>query len=323
MRMAERLKESYSAAGQFPVKLLHVAPCVGKIIRPAHIQLSPTNACNLACSFCSCDDRDHSHQMDIEDISAALRTFAGLGCLAVTITGGGEPLLYPDIGRLLQTCVELGIAPGLVTNGELFGDAPEEIAHCVWVRASLSDERDLSRIEAGLRSVRRHFPHVDLAISYVVSRFPQMENIARAIRFTQSEGLTHIRIVHDLVDLPGATPMDVLRRAMTRRGVGGDKVIYQDRTQHTRGARRCLISLLKPVLAADGHIYPCCGVQYARQNEKHDFTSLFRMGNIGDILDIWGEQRYFDGGGCHICYYQAYNDLLAMMVDRPEHVEFV
>jgi len=53
-------KDSYTAADAFPIKVLKNSILQNGKIKPFHIQLYPTNVCNLNCSFCSCANRNRN-----------------------------------------------------------------------------------------------------------------------------------------------------------------------------------------------------------------------------------------------------------------------
>ena len=85
--------ESYTAASVYPVKVLQSADAVDwrRCVMPIHVQLNPTNACNLECEFCSCSARDKKIRLPFDLIKDMMVMFKRLGMKAVTITGGGEP----------------------------------------------------------------------------------------------------------------------------------------------------------------------------------------------------------------------------------------
>ena len=90
------------------------------------------------------------------------------------------------------------------------------------------------------------------------------------------------------------------------------RVIYQDRSYPTKGMKKCLISLLKPIIAADGKVYPCCGIQYAVKNEPLDFHHNMK----GSLERIHDAQKHFNGELCDICYYSKYNELLNLLMEE-------
>ena len=87
--------------------------------------------------------------------------------------------------------------------------------------------------------------------------------------------------------------------------------------------RERLISLLKPVIGADGLLYPCCGTQYAMFPPPGDYDDLMCMGPAIELYSIYQEQKHFDGSQCVRCYYDEYNALLEQIIIPLEHKEFV
>jgi len=93
--MSDEMKSSYSAAGAFPIKVLLHDRLIQKIrrkgkIMPIHVQLSPTNKCNLNCSFCSCSERDKKLELSYDEIDEIMTKAKACGCESVTITGDAQ-----------------------------------------------------------------------------------------------------------------------------------------------------------------------------------------------------------------------------------------
>ena len=319
---------SYTSANIFPVKLLKskdVPDRFGKI-KPIHIQLNPTNVCNLNCSFCSCSNRDKKIELKYEYLQGIMKDAALLGCRAVTITGGGEPLLYPKINELIHFLYNLNIQIGLVTNGTMFEKLHfESIKKIRWIRISHTDSRVFDFKYAGyLTKYILHTENVDWAFSYVLSDKPNLGNIVQVVNYANKKQFTHVRIVSDLLDLKHTPDMDIIKEALNHAfGVPDDLVIYQGRKEFVKGRKKCLISLLKPVIGADGNLYPCCGAQYAKDPPPGDYDETMCMGIAADLYEIYQGQRYFDGSQCVRCYYDDYNSLLEQMIEPIEHEEFL
>jgi organic radical activating enzyme len=317
---------SYTAASTFPAKLLQnigVIECVRQgYIPPVHVQLNPTNRCNLKCGFCSCSERDKKVELSLDSIVETMSRFKTLGCQSVTITGGGEPLLHPNINTLLATLnLDLKIKVGLVTNGTQFKNLANYL-DITWCRISSSDDREPDW--AGIMNAVQQGPKVDWAFSHVLTREPSWEILERLVVFANKHKFTHVRIVGDLLDIDlAATQVKQAQNHLYVQGISDSRVIYQDRAEYTKGRQRCGISLLKPVLGADGGIYPCCGVQYAQDTPGRDLVASMSMGTIEDIDRIWKEQNAFDGSVCSRCYYDPYNLALDLLGTSLCHAEFI
>ena len=253
---------SYTSANIFPVKLLkskEIPDRFGKI-SPIHIQLNPTNVCNLNCSFCSCSNRDKKIELKYEYLQGIMKDAALLGCRAITITGGGEPLLYSKINELIHFLHSLDIQIGLVTNGTMFEKLGfESIQKIRWIRISHTDIRAFDfKYKGYLTKYMFNTEMVDWAFSYVISDKPNLGNIIQVVNYANTKQFTHVRIVSDLLDLKHMPDMDLIKESLNYAGISDDLVIYQGRKEFVKGRKKCLISLLKPVISADAKLYPCC-----------------------------------------------------------------
>ena len=322
MENMNTMLSSFSAAGTMPAKLLRTQPIVKGKILPRHVQLCPTNVCNLNCAFCSCAGRKRKEAISWKRMSHLLPRLAGFGTQAVTLTGGGEPLCYPQINDVISRLAVFNIKVGLVSNGYLFHDklTPHTTRELTWSRISCSDDRDLDKLFASIAPTIETAPDVDWAFSYVVTAKPDWIKLNKVIVFANEYLFTHVRIVGNLMDIENSPSMDEVRGNIF---TPDHRVIYQGRKDFDHGDERCLISLLKPVIAADGNVYPCCGAQYAIANGTGDFPAEMNMGPMEDLNQIVNGQKYFDGSVCDRCYYKAYNTTLDMMTTPLSHEEFV
>jgi organic radical activating enzyme len=317
---------SYTAANAVPVKIFRNADLVSRLLRGKiplyHLQMIPTNKCNLNCSFCSCKKRNKKEELTLDQIATIIRKVRELGCKAVTITGGGEPLMHPQINEIIFRFHEAKIKVGLVTNGLLLGRLqPEIIRQLTWCRISCCDERDFDhQTEDIIQHAVIQGPGVDWAFSYVVGKKFNAPNLNRYVDFANRHRFTHVRVVSDLCDLDNVQTMGEIKTAVK---YPDDLVIYQGRKEYDPGQPDCWISLLKPIIGADGKIYPCCGVQYAHEEQDLDMPESMCMGTINELDSLYREQIPFFGSQCARCYYRNYNEILGQMVSPMEHLEFV
>src|SRR3989304_5806366 len=79
--------------------------------------LEPTSLCNLACDGCYREDEKDSHK-SFEDVKRELDVFQkyrNTDCISIA---GGDPLLYPDIVKLVKEIKSRSLKPIINTNGK-------------------------------------------------------------------------------------------------------------------------------------------------------------------------------------------------------------
>jgi MoaA/NifB/PqqE/SkfB family radical SAM enzyme len=84
---------------------------------PVMAHVIPIRRCNLSCTYCNEYD-DFSKPVPAEVMTARLDQLAALGTTIVTFSGG-EPLLHPELDRLITHIRNRGILAGMITNGYL------------------------------------------------------------------------------------------------------------------------------------------------------------------------------------------------------------
>jgi len=306
----------YVAAGAFPIKLVRCKDAIidGRIV-PYHLQLFPTNRCNKNCPFCSCLKIDRRLELSFNEIKQILDYFRKLGSKAITISGGGEPTLHQNLNDILLYAKLLGYEIGLVSNGVLWSKKGNfDIANntLTWSRLSVTDDT-INNIEIYANNLL----YVDVGLSYVVVEDTNVDNVSRIFKVAESiKNLTHIRLV---TNINKNKLENVLLNIKNSIGYLSTKAIYQCRDESVRGTSNCLISLLKPVIAADGYLYPCCGVQYA-SGISLDMPKQYRMGKWSEYEKMVG----FNGSICDKCYYSKYNQILeVLIVKKLKHLSFL
>jgi len=322
-------KLSYTAAGLFPWKILKQPALLASVksqrmIQPVHAQFSPTNRCNRNCPMCSCSERDKKQEMSLGDAKKIIDGLQRYGCKAVTITGGGEPLLHPQFSDIVKHFIHRGIKIGLVTNGMLLHTIPAEVIRQItWCRISNDDSRAMTVEYAGtLDQAIKRASSVDWAFSHVASTEPNFEEIRRVVGFANEHDFTHVRLVSDLFAVESVELIEV-RGFLRASQVSDDLVIYQGRKAYERGGL-CFIGYLKPFIGTDCNIYACCGAQYALDPPSRDLPEELCLGSALELDKIYGrESKPLDGSICKRCYYGSYNEALGNMLKTLQHGEFV
>lgn len=84
---------------------------------PVLAHLIPVRRCNLACAYCNEFD-DFSKPVAIGEMLRRVDKLAKLGTAAVTLSGG-EPLLHPELEKMIARIRTHGMLAALITNGYL------------------------------------------------------------------------------------------------------------------------------------------------------------------------------------------------------------
>src|SRR6185295_9145555 len=84
---------------------------------PIAAQIIPIRRCNLACKYCNEYD-DTSPPVPTPEMLGRIDRLASFGLSSLTFSGG-EPLLHPDLDRLISRVRERRMLAGVITNGFL------------------------------------------------------------------------------------------------------------------------------------------------------------------------------------------------------------
>jgi MoaA/NifB/PqqE/SkfB family radical SAM enzyme len=164
---------------------------------PAVCDISVTNVCNAACDFCGFS-RDKTlagpaRYLDVEKFEQALPILKRRGIRHVTFQGG-EPLVHPDIVRLVALTAASGISAAVITNGWFLPRYVDLLARAGLSRLVVSlDSANLTehehnrglegletRIVEGIKQA--HASRLPVQASVTVSRLIRYEELPATLR---------------------------------------------------------------------------------------------------------------------------------------------
>ena len=262
--------------------------------------------------------------MELYEAKRIIKMFAENGCKSVTLTGGGETLLHPNISEIIESFIHYNIEVGLVTNGTLLHKNInlETLNKVTWCRISNGDFRTFDlNYETSLEKVVNCCPDVDWAFSHVVSKEPNIDEIERVLTFANNHFFTHVRLVADLFETENVD-LGYVKHCVSVDGYNDSKVIYQGRKEPEHGGD-CYICWLKPVISADSKAYFCCGSQYSIDGKHKKMPDELCFGSVDQFIQRLDFQTPMNGNVCDKCYYMNYNRVLGSMINDLEHKEFI
>lgn len=268
---------------------------------PLFVSWNITFRCNLRCAYCGASDAPR-RELDTDGICAGLGELYRLGGRWVTF-GGGEPLVRPDMGILIQHAKTLGFQVFLSTNGRFVPDRIGELRHLDNVNLSLDGPREVHDAVRGegafdwtLRAVEA-IKQAKVPFSFQCTLGTHnLENVEEATNLARELGAwIMFQPATQWLDSstspnPVAAPGDGYRKAMDRllelKRAGAPIANSKAGLRHLAkwpepASIRCLAGRLAVIVEPDGTLLSChqCEVGRfleAREESKTSLTSQFR-----------------------------------------------
>ena len=121
--------------------------------KPLNVMLAVTNKCDQRCRYCQIPDR-RQDEMTTDQIVSLLRQMKDAGTRRIGLWGG-EPMVRPDIGAIVELAKQLGFWVSMDTNGKLVPrklDVVRMLDHLIVSIDGPEEVNDLNREEGSFRS---------------------------------------------------------------------------------------------------------------------------------------------------------------------------
>lgn len=287
---------------------------------PISLQLAPEEKCTLDCKFCSVMNREYKYSFDWIKLQDALDRFFKLGVQTVEITGGGDPLLYPQINELVAYCLEAGKKVGMITNGIGINKRLDLKlqAKMSWLRISANtlDYRDHLDLPSNFN------PEGNLGFSYCwTENLSTKAQLLRVKEYADNNNVKYIRLVPNCLDSNEdmVNKWDPLLKPLSDEI--GHPVFYQPK--NFASPPECYIGYVKPFLYADEYIYPCSSTVLNKEADKQ-FNSSFRWFHYDQMEKIYSEPMHsiVETHRCEHCVFTAQNKNLEYAIKQHTNEEF-
>lgn len=246
----------------------------GQTIISTHI--SPESSCNLNCLYCSVSNRKKRYKIELPVIKKYIKDLKSRGLKAVIITGGGEPLLYPQINDLILWLKKQNLELALITNGTLFHKL-KDINLFSWIRISINlfDSWDKMVIPESYKCV--------IGGSFIYNG-ESIEDLLTIKNFSIKNKLSYVRFLPNcLLD----------QKDLKKSHEDIDKILkeidcniffHQNKNPRCPNSNVCHQSFFRPYLSEinGGTVFPCDSV--VLNNKVGFFENKYKICNSKDIL---------------------------------------
>lgn len=303
-----------SRADSTPIGAMKILSCYREVKQildggmpvPRTLEFFLSNACNHACGGCH---SRHLHRLkhkfiDFEKLKEIVSDFAELGGEGIEISGGGEPLLYPQLIPAVAFMRSKGLKVGIFSNGTLLDRKLSKflMENLLFLRVAF---------DAATRETYRKMHGRD--------EFEKLKkNMKQLMKFRKDGGATvgakflvstwNWQELHDAAVLAGDLGLDyfqfktlrdsrftpkgaVLKKAMAeaeraRELTNGNYQVFGS-LEKTKPAGRCFLNPLHPVIDATGAMYLCAFFHHRKQS--HKIGSVYEK----SLPEIWYSERHF------------------------------
>jgi len=318
----------------------------GEIPNPVTSELDPSNVCDHDCIFCSTRElrqRDRSI-MPKRRMLGLVEELGEMGVTGITVGGGGEPLMNPNVDDLLYKCKEEGIEVGLVTNGSRLTDHKDAVADtCRYVRISIDagtqethnlihKPRNKGDFEAATDSIidlRRMSKGIMIGFACLVQKENYRE-VYRACKLFKTAGADYVqfrpvfKLTPETREITEEEYPEVLRQLMEAKKDFEDEGFKIYGIMHRfsmvlkkeLSPTRCYTTPLIAVCMANCQLALCCNTRDRGQlRDPADYDDRYIIGSFKDksLKELWGSDRHrkligsIDVKKCTVCRYIPYN----------------
>lgn len=320
----------------------------GKMPIPQTLELFISDRCNHSCIGCHSKILHNSNKnfLDFKIIKRLLKEISELGVRGLEISGGGEPLLHPNILQIVKSAKQNKMKVGIFTNGVLLNDKliNEFLNDLLFVRVAFNaTDRDLYKKIHGKDDLDRVIKNIKLLVAQrKINKFPITIGLKMLIsKFNYSEVVSVAKMAKLLeVDYIQFKPLRKCHYAIPntmavfiKESIDEARKLFSEQSFKVLGSvekteikERCFLNPLHPVVDTTGDVYLCAFFQH--RMDTHRIGNLNKM----SFKEIWYSKRHLkafrenDYRKCrHFdCPLQMPLDFIkeAIISDRI-HVEFV
>src|SRR3989339_112316 len=300
---------------------------------PVSLQISLTNRCCAKCYYCYVENSNKFKvDIDTEKLFKVLEEAKEMGVKAIEITGGGEPLVHPDVWKIISKINELGLDLGLITNGIMLD--PEKLGKATWVRISLDSFnpatykkiKGVNMPDMKLIGKMCKNKNVTVGASCVITPYNYKELYSFA---KKAKEMGFSNVCFKPVEVENRKVLNRFEKIVKEQMDKAIKLTDNNFKVFSLELRRndnteakpfplCIQQHLAAFIWSNGDIYSCCSLQ---GNKNMVVGNIYK----GSFKDQWFSRKIIGIKDCKIeCFFAGKNSFLNYLVgDNPKHVNFM
>jgi MoaA/NifB/PqqE/SkfB family radical SAM enzyme len=297
----------------------------GKPVGPVMVHLALTNRCNLNCSYCCYGGRDKGQELTKEQAFNIIDQFDILGTKGLEITGGGDPLLHPDINEIVRYGKRAGMSIGLITNGIAY-EKFSEWNKLDWIRISSHalnyNNPDLQVKFREAIQTAQEVPGLDVGSVHI---YTGSDIALESVVLFMEHYKVPTRITPDLTKSPEwiKTNMEHAGDLLKNKFNAKYSFISDFNIKFSRENNNCWMHLVKPYIHPDGNVYVCPGASFSPENFCN-VDPKYKLCSIEDIVKTYTDTKNVKAKDydCRFCKYQVQNELFNDITRETNHNDF-
>lgn len=222
------------------------------------VYIEITNICNLKCRFCPVDNRKKEFVSveNFEEIIKKIYKYTKLVSLHVK----GEPLMHPELQRILEILVKYDLKANITTNGILLKEKLEV----------LKNSKSVRQINISIHSMKENNTTNTNYLEDIFNSVEQLKNIIISYRlWNLSDIANNIKnkdIINKLEDYYKIYDLEEVLKKKDYFKIKDNLYINQDiefiwpniNNPHINEKGRCLALKEQIAILVDGTVVPCC-----------------------------------------------------------------
>jgi len=243
----------------------------GFVNLPEVYQIELTNSCNLSCDFCARKTMKRPvGYLKLDLIRRMIKNRDFDNSYYVELQMAGEPLLHPELGKVVAMLKDINLVVGLSTNGILIDKKIDELAKVDYITVSVDsvDKETYERLRKGAKYERLHEN-----IKLLLETYSYLRVDLQIIEFTGRDVRAETSKLHEMY----SEYSNVVVRTVK------DCSISQREGLKAEKDTLCLNPWSSVSIHHDGDVVPCC----------YDFDKSYVYGNLYEdtLKDIWHSDR--------------------------------